>query len=139
MKSLLVVGCLCLVAAMVRAESEEMNRFMEIAKEHVESCSKELGVSDADWAKLENDDPKTSGCMHACIMKGLGMMEPTEEVRFNLDKINEIVDKVASGADAAAAQKKMAMDCVEEVNSKDGECEAAMAFSKCYNVKIKAE
>ena len=144
MKSLLVVGCLCLVAAMVRAETDEMNKFMELAKQHVEICSKELGVSEDEWTKLhdssvEGGNIKTAGCMNACIMKRLGMMEPTEDVAFNLDKIKEVVDKIASDPDAAAAQMKITTDCIEEVKGKNEACEAALVFSQCYTMKSKPE
>ena len=141
MKSLLVVGCLCLVAATVRAESEEMEKFIELAKEHTESCSKELGVSEDEWSKVRDPsveaDSKTA-CMHACIMQRLGMMESTEDIAFNPDKIKEVVEKVAA-PDAVAAQTKIAMDCVEEVKGKNERCEAAIAFSHCYAMKIKPE
>lgn len=30
----------------MRADTDEMEKFMELAKEHVKSCGKELGVSE---------------------------------------------------------------------------------------------
>ncbi|XP_076682601.1 pheromone-binding protein Gp-9-like [Andrena cerasifolii] len=141
MKSLLVVGCLCLVAATVRADKAEMDKFMELAKEHVESCGKEVGVSEAEWVKfhdenVEGDDKKKFGCMQACIMKQMGMMDGAA---FNPDKMKEVLDKILPDREAADAQLKMATDCIEQVKDKDEACEAAMAFSQCYAMKSKPE
>ena len=141
MKSLLVVGCLCLVAATVRADTDEMDKFMKLAREHIESCGKELGISEAEWVKLhdanvEGDDKKKFGCMHACIMRQMGMME---DAAFSPDKIKEVLDKILPDREAADAQLKMATDCIEEAKDKDEACEAAMAFVQCYATKSKPE
>ncbi|XP_053997020.1 uncharacterized protein LOC128886314 [Hylaeus anthracinus] len=143
MKSLLLtVVCLFLVAAVVRSDSHEANeKFGELMKDHVESCAEEHNISPTDMDKfadinLEGEERKKFGCMKACIMRGMDIMDGTA---IKIETVKELIEKVYTDDDIIAKQVKVAEDCIEEVKDKTDECDIGFEFIRCTKIKSKDE
>nr|WNA08361.1 odorant binding protein 4 [Megachile saussurei] len=136
MKSLLVIGCLLLVADVIRAETD----VLEVLREQVESCAEDQNIPTSELSKfhdieLEGDDRKKMGCLKACILKRTEIFDGTT---INPDKYQEIAEKVlGDDTDKIAKGMEDMKACVEEVSVKEipDECDAAYEFTRCVMLK----
>ncbi|XP_076173395.1 uncharacterized protein LOC143149709 [Ptiloglossa arizonensis] len=118
-----------------------MEKFAKIMEDHIEPCATENNISPAEISKLddidlENDDRIKFGCMKACIMKRLGVMDDSN---IKPENFQELLEKVFSEPDMVASQAKLANECAEEVKEKTNVCEIAFDFARCSTMKAKNE
>ncbi|XP_043251533.1 uncharacterized protein LOC122396868 [Colletes gigas] len=134
MKLLLAISCLLVVATMVRSDlSEVRGKYKLIMEEHIAPCAMEHSVlptemSNFDVATLEGEDRTKFGCMKACILKRLGVMD---ESSFKPENFQEVIEKVFTEPDKVTEQLSLANYCVEKVKENTDPCDAAFEFTKC--------
>ncbi|XP_076620977.1 uncharacterized protein LOC143341724 [Colletes latitarsis] len=134
MKFLLAISCLFVVATMVRSDlKEDKEKYKLIMEEHMEPCAMEHNVlpaemSNFDVATLEGEDRIKFGCVKACIMKRLGVMD---ESSFKPENFQEVIEKVFTDADKVTEQLSLANYCAEKVKENPDPCDAAFEFTIC--------
>ncbi|XP_076238212.1 general odorant-binding protein 19d-like [Calliopsis andreniformis] len=138
MKSLVVVGCLLFVVATVHADSAEEEAFMNLIHESLEACRKELNIEESEAAKfknfdLEGDEKHQMGCLNACVMQKMGVMDGTT---INIDNLKtNMLEKVVTDTSKMEENMKIIKDCHETVKDSTDECDMAFDFESCVMKK----
>ncbi|XP_076282961.1 general odorant-binding protein 28a-like [Lasioglossum baleicum] len=134
MKSVLAICTLFLAAALVRADEDaNLKKFMEATKEHFEPCVAEVGMSIPTGMPSMTNMPTLSpenmdklNCVHACVMKRLGIMDGGKIVA---DKMKEFMEQTFP--EEAAKMMKDGESCIEEANGGGDECGVVKIFVEC--------
>ncbi|XP_003700065.1 uncharacterized protein LOC100881885 [Megachile rotundata] len=136
MKSLLFVGCLLLVADMIRGNQKVAEAF----REQIEACAAEQDIPAEELSKfdnfeLEGEEKKKFGCLKLCVMK---RSELIDRDNINAEKYEQMAEKIFEGdAERVAESVQNMLTCVEEAKEISDECEAAFEFSRCIVQKQK--
>ncbi|XP_017795530.1 PREDICTED: uncharacterized protein LOC108576964 [Habropoda laboriosa] len=132
MKTILAVGCLFLIAAVVRADDNDA--IMEAVKEQTDACVEELQITKEDIEKLLNNDVEDdlrekAGCLKACVMRSTGIFENGV---INIDNVQKMLEKAFPESPAKIAEKlDITRQCIEKVKDITEECDLAYNFCKC--------
>ncbi|XP_017882664.1 uncharacterized protein LOC108626482 [Ceratina calcarata] len=133
MKTIFLVGCIFLIAGV--AQGVIKDDIMPELKEHIEPCAKEhdiplpLDVEKFYDASVTGEEKTNYGCMKACMMKRMGLMENS---KVNGDKIVSWMEKLyEKKPDKIPKSQEVVKKCSDEVNTLTDECEMAFRFSTC--------